>query len=110
MHVDRAFAAMLNGRCREADDDRTQIRLFEPARNIALQNPALTIRLSDMLSRGTDGLAFAGDDQNVSQAPALAAHQEALQSHVRFMLAHAVKIDARFDLDPAAANFANAVA
>ena len=48
MHVDRAFAAMLNRSRREADDDGPKIRLVEPARNIALQHAALATGLSDM--------------------------------------------------------------
>lgn len=110
MHVDGALAAVLNGRSREADDDQSQIRLFEPARNIALQYPTLAIGFPDMRGRRSGGLAFAGDDEDETKASVLATQQKSSESRMGFVLAHTVQIDARLDVEPAATNFSRAVA
>lgn len=110
MNVDGALTAVLNGGRREADDNGAQIRFFEPARHVTFQHATLTIGLADVRRLRANRFALAGDDENIAKASRLAAHQKSSQSRMRFVLAHAMQINARFDVETTAANLPHAVA
>ncbi|CEJ83328.1 hypothetical protein HYPGJ_10126 [Hyphomicrobium sp. GJ21] len=103
MHVDRAFAAVLDRGRRVADDDGANVRLFQPAGNIAFQHAAFILRIVIARLGRRAGLALAGDDEHEAQTPALTAEQKCAERGVRLALAETVKIDTRLDLGTAAA-------
>ena len=81
----------------ETDHQRAEFRQAQPLRDLAAQHTALGL--------GATHFALAGDDEHEGQAVMMGALQEAEQRVVGMKLRHAVKIEPRIDLAPAARQF-----
>lgn len=95
-HVHRTFAAVPEMRRGCRDYDGRKLWFGQPARDIAPQNSALPSGSSPMLGFIAT-TTFASDDEDVSEALAVAPLQEPAERRVGLGLIHAVKVDARLD-------------
>src|ERR1044072_1100930 len=90
-HIERTSAAMADAGAFETDDITAQIGALEPQRDLALQHPALRIRISARPS------ALAGDHQHDARPVPLGAAQEVRERRMRVSLRHAMEVDAVVD-------------
>ncbi len=93
-YIERALAAMADMGFLEADHQRAEFRQAEPLRHLAAQHAALGIQATD--------LALAGDDQHEGEPVMVGALQEGEQHPMGARLGHAVQIEPRIDVLPAA--------
>ena len=103
-HIEGAAATVLDGGLGEAHDMRAHRRLAEPMRHEAAEHTALLRGPEIAPFIGFDVNAFAGDDEHMAVAVRLAAGEEVPERGMSIALTHAVKIEPRIDLAPAACN------
>ena len=101
-HIKCAAAAVLDGGLGEAHDMRAHRRLAQPMRHEAAEHAALLRGPEIAPFIGFEVNAFAGDDEHMTVALRLAAGEEVAERGMSIALTHAVKIEPRIDLAPAA--------